>query len=181
MSFRWCIGRRFVATMTGLALLALAVLFPARSSAGQSLGALHQQLGQQQAHEQQLRSNLSGLAGLISSLTSQISLVESREANVNAQLTRDRSALSATESQLTKQRRRVALLRARLARSRMLLARQLVSNYEAGAPDLLNAVLEANGFKDLLDKITFLADAERMQQRIITVTRTAKAQADAAV
>jgi hypothetical protein len=63
----------------------------------------------------------------------------------------------------------------------MLLARQLVSNYESGSPDLLNAVLEANGFTDLLDKITFLADAEKVQQHTITVTRTAKAEADAAV
>jgi septal ring factor EnvC (AmiA/AmiB activator) len=181
MSFRWWIGPRVTATIAVLALLGLAVAFPAKSTAGASLGALHQQLGQQQAHQQQLRSSLAGLANLISSLSSQISLVESREAAVNAQLARDRVTLSNTEAQLTKQRRLLALLRARLARSRMLLARQLVSNYEAGSPNLMNVVLEANGFTDLLDRINFLVDAERMQQHIITVTRTAKAEADAAV
>jgi hypothetical protein len=46
---------------------------------------------------------------------------------------------------------------------------------------LLNVVLEANGFTDLLDRITFLADAEHQQQRIIAVTREAKARTDAAV
>jgi hypothetical protein len=63
----------------------------------------------------------------------------------------------------------------------MLLARQLVSNYESDRPDLLGVVLESGGFKDLLDRLTFLADAEHQQQRTITLTRIAKARADAAV
>ncbi len=151
------------------------------SAAGPSLGTLNQQLSQQQAHQQQLRSRLSGLAGLISSLSSQISVVESREASVNAALARDKSALAATQTELQRQQRLVALLRARLARARMLLSHQLVSNYESGNPGLLGAVLESKGFTDLLDRITFLGDAERQQQGTITVTRTDKAKADAAV
>jgi septal ring factor EnvC (AmiA/AmiB activator) len=181
MSFHWCTPRRVTATIAVLALLALPGLFPSVSSAGPSLGQLHQQLGQQQAHQQQLRSRLSGLDGLISSLTSQISVVQSREAAVSAELAQDKSALAATQTALRRQRRLVALLRARLARARMLLAHQLVSNYESGHPDLLGVVLESNGFKDLLDRITFLSAAERQQQRTITVTRTDKAKADAAV
>ena len=178
MSLRWCTRRRLTATIAGLGLLAA---FPAVSSAGPSLGQLHQQLGQQQAQQQSLRSRLSGLASLISSLNSQIALVQTREATVSAQLARDKAALQATETQLARQRRVVALLRARLARARMLLAHQLVSSYESGGPNLMNVVLEANGFTDLLDRITFLVDAEHQQQNIISITREAKARADAAV
>jgi hypothetical protein len=61
-----------------------------------------------------------------------------------------------------------------------MLSRQLVSNYESGSPDLLSAVLESNGFTELLDRINFLNDAERQQQRLIVITRRAKAQANAA-
>ncbi|MFL5823050.1 MAG: transglycosylase family protein [Solirubrobacteraceae bacterium] len=169
------------ATTAVLGLLALLATFPARSSAGPSLGSLNQQLNQQQAHQQQLRSALSRLAGLISSLSSQISLVEQREAAVSAQLAHDRHLLAVTQIQLRRQRRLVALLRARLARARMLLTRQLVSNYEAGSPDLVSAVLQSNGFTDLLDRIKFLSDAEHQQQRTIAITRADKARADAAV
>ncbi|HEY1522091.1 MAG TPA: transglycosylase family protein [Solirubrobacteraceae bacterium] len=169
------------ATIAVVGLLALPILFPGVSDAGPSLGTLNQQLSQQHAHQQQLRSRLSGLSGLISSLSSQISVVESREAAVSAELARDRSALAATQTELLRQRRLVAVLRARLARARMLLSHQLVSNYESGSPGLLGAVLESNGFTDLLDRITFLGDAERQQQSTITVTRTLKARADAAV
>lgn len=181
MSFHWCTRRRLTATIAVLGLLALPALFPGVSTAGPSLGSLNQQLGQQQAHQHQLHSSLSGLAGLISSLTSQISLVETREAAVRAELARDQAALAATQTQLLRQRRLVAVLRARLARARMLLAHQLVSNYEAGNPGLLGAVLESNGFTDLLDRLKFLSDAEHQQQSTITIARTDKARADAAV
>jgi septal ring factor EnvC (AmiA/AmiB activator) len=181
MSFHWCTRRRLTATIAVSGLLAVPALSPPVSNADPSLGQLHQQLGQQQAQQQQLQSRLSGLDGLISSLTSQISVVESRQAAVSAELARDKSALAATQAELARQRRLVALLRARLARARMLLAHQLVSNYESDRPDLLGVVLESNGFKDLLDQITFLSAAEHQQQRTITVTRTDKARADSAV
>jgi peptidoglycan hydrolase CwlO-like protein len=181
MSHRWCTQRRLTATIAVLGLLALLTGFPARSSAGPSLGSLNQELNQEQDHQQQLRSSLGQLAGLISSLSSQISLVESREAAVTAQLAHDRQVLAATQLELQRQRHLVAVLRARLARAQMLLSRQLVSNYESGSPDLMSVVLESNGFTDLLDRIRFLSDAEHQQQRIISITRTDKARADAAV
>src|SRR5262249_15901637 len=47
-------------------------------------------------------------------------------------------------------------------------------------PNLVSVVLESNGFRDLLDRITYLRDAQQQQQQIITITRDAKARADAA-
>jgi septal ring factor EnvC (AmiA/AmiB activator) len=162
------------------ATLGAVAALPVASSADPSLGTLNSELGQQQAHQQQLESSLSGLSLLINSLSAQIALVQSREAAVQAQVAQDRLQLAATATALAGEPQLVALLRARLARGRMLLSRQLVSNYESGNPDLLTVLLEANGFKDLLEKISFLRDAEHQQQAIITFTRVAKAKADAA-
>jgi peptidoglycan hydrolase CwlO-like protein len=181
MSFRRCIPRPLAATTAVLALLAGLAAFPPNSSAGPTLGALNQQLSQQRAHQQQLQSSLGSLNSLIASLTRQIALVESREAAVNQQLAADRAALAQTNLQLQRQRRLVALLKARLARGRQLLSRQLISSYESGSPDLVGVVLQSNGFTDLLDRLTFLGDAEHQQQRIISITKLAKVQADAAV
>ncbi len=181
MSFRWFTARRLTAMIAALGLLALPALFPLSSSADPSLGSLHQQLGQQQARQSQLKASLSHLVGLISSLNSQISLVQSREAAVGAQLSRARLQLAATRMQLAHQRHLVALARAKLAKAQRLLASQLVSNYESGTPDLIGAVLESNGFTDLLDKLRFLNAAEHEQQGTIHVAQTAKAQANAAV
>jgi peptidoglycan hydrolase CwlO-like protein len=159
--------------------LGLAAL-PVTSSADPSLGQLNSQLGAEQAHQQSLSASISSLSNLISSLDGQISLVESREAEVRADLARDRAALAAAESALAREQQLLAILRARLARARMLLARQLVSNYEQNKPNLVSVVLESNGFKDLLDRLTYLRDAQEQQQTIISITRQAKAQADAA-
>jgi peptidoglycan hydrolase CwlO-like protein len=182
MKLRWrTLHRRSVAAALAAAGVACALAaVPIASSADSSLGTLNSELGQQQARQQQLQSSLGGLSQMISSLSSQIALVQSREAAVQAELAQDRVQLAATQAALTRERELLAMLRARLARGRMLLARQLVSNYESGNPDLLSVLLESNGFKDLLDRITFLRDAEAQQQAIITFTRRAKARATAA-
>jgi septal ring factor EnvC (AmiA/AmiB activator) len=164
---------------TIVAALGLAVI-PMSSAADPSLGQLHSQLGAVQAHEQSLASSISSLSQLISSLSSQIALVESREAAVRADLAADRAKLAAVQAALVRERQLLALLKARLARARMLLSRQLVSNYEQTKPNLVSVVLESNGFNDLLDKLTYLHDAQKQQQAIITITAQAKARADAA-
>ena len=167
-------GAAAVAAAVGLAAI------PMSSAADPSLGQLHSQLGAVQAREQSLASSIGSLSNLISSLDSQIALVESREAAVRADLQRDRAKLTQVEGALARERRLLALLRARLARARMLLGRQLVSNYEQAKPNLVSVVLESNGFTDLLDKLTYLRDAQQEQQAIIKITTQAKERADAA-
>ena len=181
MSFgRRTIPRPLVACAATVAVVLGLSAVPVSSSADPSLGQLKSQLGAEQAHQNSLASSISSLSHLISSLSAQIALVESREAAVRADLARDRAQLAAVQRALARERHLLALLRARLARARMLLARQLVTNYEHARPDLVSVVLDSNGFKDLLDRITFLRDAQQQQTTIITITREAKARADAA-
>jgi septal ring factor EnvC (AmiA/AmiB activator) len=160
--------------------LAALVAAPIALGSTPSLGQLNNELGQQQSHQHQLEASLASLSQLIASLSGQIALVQSREAAVQSQLAQDRAELATVEVALAQEERRLGILRARLSRSRTILARQLISNYESGSPDLMTVVLEANGFTDLLEKLTFLHDAEHQQQVIIAVTRAAKASVTAA-
>jgi len=171
---------RLAASLAAVLGLAGLALLPASSPAQPSLGQLSSQLSAQQSRQQQLQSSLGALARLISSLDAQIALVRSREDAVRAELQRDRAALAQTQVDLGRERRLRARLERQLAFARMLLARQLVSHYESDTPDLVSAVLESDGFTDLLDRVTFLRDAEHQQQRIISLTATAKQRADAA-
>jgi len=166
-----------LAALVGMVALAL---LPASSPAQPSLGQLGAQLSAQQSRQQQLQSSLSSLSRLVSSLDAQITLVRSREDAVRAELERDRAALAQTQVDLVRERGLLARLKRQLAFARMLLARQLVSRYESDAPDLVSAVLESDGFSDLLDRVTFLRDAEHQQQQIISLTTTAKQRADSA-
>ena len=161
--------------------IALAALAPSRTSAASpSLGQLHSELGQSEAQQQNLSSSIGSLSQTIASLDGQISLVQGREAAVNAQLARDRAQLARVEAALAAERRLLIRLRDRLAVAKAILRRQLVSNYEGGQPNLVSVVLDANGFTNLLDQLTYLGMAEHRQQTIITITRTAQAQADRA-
>ena len=185
MNFRRrTIPRSLVAGVAALAaaagLVAMGWAGPDISNADPSLGTLNQQLGAEQAHQSSLASSINSLSGLISSLTGQISLVQSREAAVRADLARDRAQLAAVEVALTREEHLLAVLKQRLAWSRVLLSRQLVSNYEQSRPDLVSVVLESSGFTALLDNLTYLRDAQKQQQTIITITRKAKADANAA-
>jgi peptidoglycan hydrolase CwlO-like protein len=161
-------------------LATLGTLTAVRPASGADLGQLNSQLGSQRARAQALSAGVGRLSGLIASLDSQISLVQSREAEVRAELAHDRGVLASTQASLRRERVRLARLRARLARSRMVLSRQLVSSYEGDRPDLVGVVLNASGFKDLLETLDFLHRAEQQQQSIITVTREMKAAADSA-
>jgi septal ring factor EnvC (AmiA/AmiB activator) len=172
---------RFVLATVALAgaLALIATLHSARAS-GANLNQLNNQLGAERAHQQSLSASLGQLSGQIASLSSQIALVRSREAAVRSELARDRVRLAATTAALKRERHRLAVLRARLARARMLLSRQLLSSYENDKPDLIGVVLSAHGFNDLLETLNFLHRAESALQFIITLTKSAKAQAAAA-
>jgi septal ring factor EnvC (AmiA/AmiB activator) len=169
-----------LAALVVAVLATLATLAAVRPASGADLGQLNSQLNSQRARAQTLSAGVGRLSGLIASLDSQISLVQSREAAVRAELAHDRSVLAATQASLRRERARLALLRARLARARMVLSRQLVSSYEGDRPDLVGVVLNAHGFKDLLETLDFLHRAEQQQQSIISVTREMKAAADSA-
>ncbi len=168
-----------VAAMT-VALVVGVQALPISPASGASISQLSSQLNQVQSNQQSLSGRIASISALISSLSGQIALVESREAAVRADLARDEAALAAAKANLARERAILTVLKARLARARMLLSRQLISSYEGDKPDLVAVVLEAHGFTDLLDKLNFLHDAEHQQQQIIAVTKTAKAQADAA-
>jgi len=162
------------------ALLIAAAQRTTASAAASSLGQLNSQLGQVQARQHSLSSSVGTISQLISSLDGQISLVQSREATVRADLATERADLARASAALERERAQVRKLRRRLAWARMLLSHQLLGSYESDRPDLVSVVLNARGFNDLLEQITFLGRAEHQQQAIIAFTRAAKQRADQA-
>jgi len=163
--------------LVALAMTAGLAALPGASSAAPSLGRLNQELRATRSRQSSLQTSLAGLGRLVASLNGQVALVQSREAALRSDLERDQAALAAVAAALDRERRALAVLRSRLARARWVLARQLVSQYESGSPDLVDVVLESNGFSNLLERLTYLSDAERQQQALIAITRRAKARA----
>jgi Transglycosylase-like domain len=161
-------------------LIAAGAALPFSSGAAPSASQLRARVSQQRSREHTLSASVAGLSQLIAGLQGQIELVQSRESAVRAQLATDRVTLAGVQASLGVRRRLAAALARRLARARVVLARELVGGYEADAPDLLTVVLSAHGFTDLLERLDFLRQANRAQQRVITTTRTDKAAAQRA-
>ncbi len=147
---------------------------------GSELSAKQAQLTANQTEQQNLSGRLSDLQHEIETLSSQISLVQSRESEVEAALRYDRAKVQRTQLAVKRERARAAMLRRELRRDRHILAVQLVARYEQPQPNLVSVVLEAHGFNQLLEQLQYLGNAENQQQSAITVTRTAKSQAEAA-
>ena len=156
-----------------VAMLALAgsLLTRTASAADPSLGQLQSQLGHQEARTQTLSQSITTLNGVISTLSGQIALVQGREQVVAGELATDRRELTAVQSALARELVRLTMLRDRLALARSRLARQLRSGYESPQPDVISVVLNAHGFSDLLDELSYLGDAEDQQQTTISFTR----------
>jgi septal ring factor EnvC (AmiA/AmiB activator) len=117
---------------------------------------------------------------MIDSLGSQIAFVRQRESAVRAQLESERGSLQRTTVALVRERRTLRRLVARLHRAQSVLANQLVSSYERDNPDLLTVMLDANGFSQLVNQLTYIRNAEQEQKTEIRITRRARRQVHAA-
>ena len=94
-----------------------------------------------------------------------------------AELTAAEAHLAATEASEPEARRRVARLRARLAEVRAQLAELLRERYMGDRPDLVTVVLQADGFPQLLETLTFLKRVQRADTRILDLVRDARGDA----
>jgi peptidoglycan hydrolase CwlO-like protein len=166
-----------LATVAALAALAAFSASAGHARAADPLPGLQSALGAQQARQQTLAGSIASLDATIGSLDRQVALVQGREASVRAALAREQAALARVRGQLVADRGRLAVLRRRLAQARTLLGAQLRSGYESQKPSLVNVVLAADGFQNLLTQLSFLGRAENEQQRLITFTATAKREA----
>ncbi len=165
--------------MIATASAGLAVL-PHSSGAAATVGGLSSQLQGQRASQRKLSASVAGLSTVIGRVGNQVRVIERHRAAVESELGSDQGKLAGDESRLSAERDLHRRLVARLARSMGILEAQLVSTYETDPPDLISVVLKAHGFSDLLDQLTFLRDAKRQQQDVITATRVAKAAATSA-
>jgi murein DD-endopeptidase MepM/ murein hydrolase activator NlpD len=134
-------------------------------------------IGKRKGTERVLTSQISTYNARIGSLQARIGRLERRQASVQADLDRKQAELSRLQSDLRSERRRLVRLRKRLGEARAALAQRLVELYQADVPDIVNVILDAHGFADLLERGDFMQRVSEQDQRIIGIVRTARADA----
>src|SRR5262249_41218275 len=170
--------RLFVAVC--LALLLSGVVVTA-TTADPGVGSLRSQAERQRARERSLSGSVARLAITIGRLERQITTLQNRQAEVQADRNADQAKLDRVQNALRAQRARLVRLRARLAQARRILADRLVALYKSPEPQLVSIVLASRSFSDLLERAAFLKRVQAQDTRIINLVRSARSDAHTAV
>jgi peptidoglycan hydrolase CwlO-like protein len=166
------------ALAVALTVAACAALVP-RAAHGDDPARLRDQIAGQKARERRLASAAARLGGLEAQTSREIAVLTARLTAVQADLTRWEARLAATQRRLRDAQRRLVALRARLAEGRRTLADLLRARYAADVPDLVDTILSARGFADLLERMEFLHRVQSSDTEIITAVRDARDAAQA--
>jgi peptidoglycan hydrolase CwlO-like protein len=167
------VARTAPRTACALAVIAVAIVGLRAVPASADLTARYQQ-GQHRA--QQLQQQISGESAQIQQFQGSIESLQQRLVGVQRSVDTQERQLRRTTDQLAAARSRLKTLRAAYARDRKQLAAQLRAQYESPPPSLVNVVVSAGGFDQLVNQVSYMAKLRRSNERTVTAVQTAKRQ-----
>jgi murein DD-endopeptidase MepM/ murein hydrolase activator NlpD len=126
--------------------------------------------------EQVLTGDVSALSGRIRRLSREIGELRSRERRVAATLSAKRAQLERLRAKYEVEHRRYLRLKRELRQAQVVLAKRLVAIYKADTPDFVSVILNADGFRDLLERADYLSRIGEQDSTIVARVRELKAQ-----
>ncbi len=159
----------------GLALLGAWLIVsaaPAAHAAGSAQ--VQQRLSDSRRQVTTLSGDVAAAKSRVTELNSGIASLSSRLAGIQADLNAKRAQLLRLRVQLTAAQGRLSRLRSVVSVDQRALARQLVGGYEGARPDIIDVVLEATGFNDLLERLAFAQRIGRQDARITGSVKAAR-------
>jgi peptidoglycan hydrolase CwlO-like protein len=142
-------------------------------SASSGAASLQDQIQAAQNAKSSLQSAIAADSAKIRQTTGGIQAAESRLAGLQSDLARREAQLASVQTHLLAARTRLLDLENLLRRAAHALSANLVANYEGAKPNLVSVVLEAHGFSDLLERLSFLKTIGNHDARIVDTTRLA--------
>ena len=139
-----------------------------------SAGDLQSQITAGEAAAQSLQSQIAQDTAEIRQTTAGLNTAQARLAVIQQQLSAREDQLARVQAALLAARDRLVYLENRLRLAAAALSANLVARYEGQQPDLVSTVLDANGFADLLERISFLERIGHADADVITTTRVAR-------
>jgi murein DD-endopeptidase MepM/ murein hydrolase activator NlpD len=130
--------------------------------------------GDLSARRDALRSAAQAAGARAAQLGASLAATEGRLAAVEADVAAKEAQLAATRASLRAARQRLALLEQRMQRDMAILAEQIRASYETGRPDAVTVILEARGFADLLERLSFLKRVRDQDVAVIHAVQRAR-------
>jgi peptidoglycan hydrolase CwlO-like protein len=145
----------------------------AGGSAPSGAASLQDQIQSAQNAKASLQSAIAADSTKIRQTTGGIESAQARLTALQSDLARREAQLATVQTKLLDARTHLLELENLLRRAAHALAANLVANYEGAAPNLVSVVLEAHGFSDLLERLSFLRTIGNHDAQIVDTTRLA--------
>ena len=135
--------------------------------------------------QSQIQASKSAAASLQDQINAQTSQIErtangvasaqQRLSSVQSQLDEHVAQLRQVQTQALTAKWHLVTLEKRLQVASTDLASNLREAYESGSPNLVDVILNAHGFSNLLDQVNYIKDAQTEDQQIVAFTKAARA------
>jgi murein DD-endopeptidase MepM/ murein hydrolase activator NlpD len=118
-----------------------------------------------------LTTTISSYGDRIDELTAEVASLRTEESAVRERLAAKQAELDSAVAELDVAKRHLAVVRARLRRSLVALRDRLVAMYENGTPDMLNVILESDGYQEVVDRTEYLERIHGMDEAVVSRVR----------
>ena len=137
-------------------------------------GALAQRISAGQSRVSALSGTVGNDNGRLRTLDAGIAGLESKIARIQSDLDAKRAELLQLRGELNAAQVRLSSLEAFERRAKYVLSQQLVAGYETDQPDIVTVMLDANGFSDLLERLSFAQRIRNQDQQIVAAVILAR-------
>jgi len=114
-----------------------------------------------------LTTTISHFKVRIERLTGEVAVLRTREAKVRVRLDAKQRKLDVAQGELNVGKKHLAVVRGRLGRALVALREHLVAIYESGTPDILNVLVEAGGYEELVNRTEYLKRINGLDEAVV--------------
>jgi peptidoglycan hydrolase CwlO-like protein len=117
----------------------------------------------------------------IDSMIGEVSALRQKQAAVQAELSEKQAELEAATAALKAEREHLQAVRAKLGRALGVLRGRLVAIYEAGSPDVVNAILSAEDWSEMAAQTEYLSRIQSYDDSVVARVKTLRDEVTSAV
>jgi murein DD-endopeptidase MepM/ murein hydrolase activator NlpD len=167
------------------AVAALVVLLCSASAPAQDLesklNAKEAKLSKVRERKGVLTTTISRYRKRIQTLTAEVAALRAHEAAVQTRLDAKQAELDQAMAELDVAKKHLAVVRAHLKRALVSLRERLVAIYETGTPDILNVLVEAGGYDELVNRTEYLNRIHGLDEAVVSRVRDLRDQVKSTV
>jgi septal ring factor EnvC (AmiA/AmiB activator) len=147
----------------------------------EKLEATQGKLDEVHASQSSLAETIAEQNAAIDTMIGEVSALRQKQAAVEAELAEKQGELEAATAALEKEKAHLEEVRAELGRALGVLRERLVAIYEAGSPDVVNAILSSSDWADMAAQTEYLSRIQSYDDSVVDRVKTLRDEVTGAV